>query len=59
MLTGISLNKIDLFDTTELDAEFNAHRDKKEQQPNATSQEPTQASKGEGQAGAAEADDEN
>ena len=55
MLTGISLNKINLFDTTELDAEFNAHRAKKEQQPNATSQEPTQESHGEGQAGAGEA----
>jgi hypothetical protein len=59
MLTGISLNKIDLFDTTELDAEFNAHRAKKEQQPNAISQEPTQERHGEGQAGAGEADGEN
>jgi hypothetical protein len=59
MLTGISLNKIDLFDTTELDAEFNAHRAKKEQHPNATLQEPTQESHGEGQAGAGEADGEN
>jgi hypothetical protein len=59
MLTGISLNKIDLFDTTELDAEFNAHRAKKEQQPNANSQEPTQTSHGEGQAGAGEAGGEN
>ena len=59
MLTGISLNKIDLFDTTELDAEFNAHRAKKEQQPYATLQEPTQESHGGGQAGAGEADGEN
>lgn len=59
MLTGISLNKIDLFDTTELDDEFNAHRAKKEHQPNVTSQEPVQESHGEGQAGAGEADGEN
>ena len=58
MLTGISLNKIDLFDTTQLDAEFNAHRAKKEH-PNAISQEPTQESHGESQAGAGEADGEN
>jgi len=59
MLTGISLNKVDLFDSTQLDAEFNAHRAKKEQPPNATSQEPVQESCGEGQAGAGEADGEN
>jgi hypothetical protein len=56
MLTGISLNKVDLFDTTQLDAEFNAH---KEQTPNGTTQEPVQESYGEGQAGAGEADGEN
>ena len=59
MLTGISLNKVDLFDTTQLDAEFNAHRAKKEQQHNATSQEPTQESHGEVQTGVGEADGEN
>jgi hypothetical protein len=59
VLTSISLNKVDLFDTTQLDAEFNAHRAKKEQQSNGTSQEPTQESHGEGQAGAGEADGEN